>query len=84
MTDLSVTIRGEAARRLAELADLSGRTPEWFANFMIEEHADEERALVLELKRAVASADAGNTVSHEEAMRSIREAIDGARRTAAE
>lgn len=81
---LTVTIEGAAAERLAELAALSGRSADWYVAFMIEEYAERERALILDLKAAIKSANEGNVVPHEEAIRRLRAAIDGARQAAAE
>lgn len=79
-TKLTVTIEGEAAARLIELAELSGRSAEWFANFMIAEYADRELGIVRDLKAAIRSADEGNVVPHEEVMVMGRSIIERARR----
>jgi predicted transcriptional regulator len=82
---LTVTFEGEAAERLAELAAASGRTPDWFADFIIREYAGRELAIVRDINRGIAEAEAGQTVSHEEAMARLDATIaDAAHRDAAE
>lgn len=82
-TRRSVTIRGKAAAKLAELAELSGRTEEWFANFMIVEYAERELEIVRSLKAAIKSADEGNVVPHEEVMAEIDAMIEAKMRRSA-
>lgn len=65
---LTLTLEGEAAERLAALAEASGRTAEWYADFLIREYAGEELRIVRKIKEGIADAEAGETVSHEEAM----------------
>lgn len=65
---LTVTFEGDAAERLTELAAASGRTAEWFADFMIREYAARELEIVAQINAGIADAEAGRTVSQEEAM----------------
>jgi predicted transcriptional regulator len=82
---LTMTFEGEAAERLIALAEASGRTPEWFADFMIREYAAEEMRIVGRIKEGIADAHAGRTVSHDEAMAHLDATIaHAAHRDAAE
>jgi predicted transcriptional regulator len=65
---LTVTFEGEAAERFLELAAASGRTSDWFADFMIRQYAAREMEIVAKTKAGIADAEAGRTVSHEDAM----------------
>lgn len=78
MATKTVTIEGEAAEQLAELAALSGRSEDWFANFMICEYAEREKRIVRDLKEGLESARAGNVVSHEEVMAEIDALLENA------
>ena len=80
---MTVTLEGRAAEMLADLCAASGHDPQTLFAVLIEDHFDEDMAEIRELKRRLARVDAGHFVTHEEAKRRIRAAMDGAGRDAA-
>lgn len=81
---LTVTLSDAAAEKLRRLSEASGHDPAAYLGVMLDEHFAEDMAEIAELKRRIASADAGNVVPHEEARDQLRRAIAEAARDAAE
>lgn len=72
---LTVTVEGEAAVKLLELAEASGRAPDFYVTFLIEEYAKREMRIIDQLKQGLESVRAGNTIPHETVMAEMDQII---------
>lgn len=73
---ISVHTKPETSKRLDELAALTRRSKSFLANEAIERYLEAEEAFVASVKRGVADADAGRTVSTEKAKHRVAAFID--------
>jgi RHH-type transcriptional regulator, rel operon repressor / antitoxin RelB len=77
---LSVRIPSSLAKPLATLAGATDRTRTYVAARAIEEYVDSEEETLAEIREGLAQADAGETVSHADALRFVERLKGGARR----
>jgi len=62
-------------RKLDGYAKMTGRTKSRAIERLLQEHIDYETWFVKEVRKGIASADRGDLVAHDEAMRRIKEHI---------
>ena len=79
-TSTTMTIRLDPLlkAKLGKLADETRRSRSFLAAEAVEAYVDRELAIIEGIERGLADVDAGRTVSHEDAMASVRQAIEDA------
>ena len=65
-------------RRLAKLATAAGRTPEDMLPYVMQDGFEYTEDFIRKVNEAIAQADAGDVVSHEDVMAQIQATIDAA------
>ncbi|MCL5059936.1 MAG: hypothetical protein M1449_05160 [Candidatus Thermoplasmatota archaeon] len=65
-------------RRLAKLATAAGRSPEEMLPYVMRDGFEYTEDFISKVNEAIAQADAGEVVSHEEVMAKIQATIDAA------
>src|SRR5258708_16248123 len=68
---LSLRLPSELARRLETVAATTDRTRTYVATRAIEEYVESEEETLAKIREGVAAADAGETVSHAEALKYV-------------
>jgi len=76
---LSLRLPSELARRLETVAATTDRTRTYVATRAIEEYVESEEETLAKIREGLAAADAGETVSHAEALKYV-ERLKRARR----
>jgi predicted transcriptional regulator len=77
---LSVRIPAELAKRLDSVAGATERTRTYVAARAIAEYVESEEETLAKIREGLAQTDAGETVSHEEALRFVARLKSRARR----
>ena len=77
---LSVRIPAELAKRLDSVAGATERTRTYVAARAIAEYVESEEETLAKIREGLAQTDAGETVSHEEALRFVERLKSRARR----
>ena len=77
---LSVRIPAELAKRLDSVAGATERTRTYIAARAIADYVESEEETLAKIREGLAEADAGETVSHEEALRFVERLKGRARR----
>ena len=77
---LSIRIPAKLAKRLDTLAGATERTRTYVAALAIAEYVESEEEALAKIREGPAQADAGETVSHEEALRFVERPKSRARR----
>jgi predicted transcriptional regulator len=73
-TTVTVRLSPELENRLAELAHQTRRSKSFHAREAIQAYVEHELEMVQGIERGMADIEAGNVVSHAEAMRQIKAA----------
>lgn len=77
---LSLRIPSALAKRLATVAEATERSRTYVAARAIEEYVESEEETLAKIREGLAQADAGETVSHTEALRFVERLKGSARR----
>lgn len=79
-TSATMTIRldPELKAKLGKLADGTRRSRSFLAAEAVAAYVDREMAIIEGIERGLADVEAGRTVRHEDAMASVRQAIEDA------
>lgn len=79
-TSTTMTIRLDPLlkAKLGRLAEGTRRSQSFLAAEAVETYVDRELAIIEGIERGLADVEAGRTVSHEDAMTSVRRVIDAA------
>ena len=77
---LSLRLPSDLARRLETLAKATDRTRTYVATRAIEEYVESEEESLAKIREGLAAADAGETVSHAEALAYVARLKTPARR----
>lgn len=81
-TTMTIRLDPELKEKLGRLAEGTQRSRSFLAAAAVETYVDRELAIIEGIQRGLAEVEAGRTVSHEDAMASIRRKIDTAVRRA--
>jgi predicted transcriptional regulator len=77
-TTLTIRLDPQVKAKLGRLADAARRSRSFLAAEAVETYVDRELAIIEGIERGLADVEAGRTVSHEDAMASVRQAINAA------
>jgi predicted transcriptional regulator len=77
-TTMTIRLDPQLKAKLGRLADGTRRSRSFLAAEAVEAYVDHELAIIDGIERGLADAKAGRTVSHEDAMASVRRTIDTA------
>jgi predicted transcriptional regulator len=69
---LSLRLPSELARRLETVAATTDRTRTYIATRAIEEYVESEEETLAKIREGLAAADAGETVSHAQALKYLK------------
>lgn len=83
-TTMTIRVTTELKDRLGRLAHDTRRSRSFLAAEAVTDYVTREQAIIDGIKRGIADADAGRTVSHEDAMKRLRATIAAARHKRAE
>lgn len=75
---MTIRVTNEVKEKLERLADGTRRSKSFLAGEAVSAYVDRELAIVEGIKRGMADAAAGRTVSHEEAMAELYAVIEAA------
>ena len=75
-TTLTIRLDPQLKAKLGRLADGTRRSRSFLAAEAVETYVDRELAIIEGIERGLADVEAGRTVSHDDAMASIRGKID--------
>jgi predicted transcriptional regulator len=82
-TTMTIRLDPQLKAKLGKLADGTRRSRSFLAAEAVETYVDRELAIIEGIERGLADVEAGRTVSHEDAMVSLRRVIDAAADNAA-
>lgn len=77
-TTMTIRLDPQLKAKLGRLADGTRRSRSFLAAEAVEAYVDCELAIIEGIERGLADVEAGRTVSHEDAMASVRQAIEDA------
>ena len=77
-TTMTIRLDPQLKAKLGKLADGTRRSRSFLAAEAVETYVDRELAIIEGIERGLADVEAGRTVSHEDAMASLRQVIDAA------
>lgn len=77
-TTMTIRLDPELRAKLRKLADGTRRSRSFLAAEAVEAYVYRELAIIEGIERGLADVEAGRTVSHEDAMASVRQAIEDA------
>ena len=77
---LSLRLPSELARRLETVATETDRTRTYVATRALEEYLESEEETLAKIREGLAAADAGEDVSHDEALRYVEQLKTAGRR----
>lgn len=77
-TTMTIRLDPQLKAKLGRLADGTRRSRSFLAAEAVEAYVDRELAIIEGIERGLADVKAGRTVSHEDAMTSVRQAIEDA------
>ncbi|NDW02544.1 CopG family ribbon-helix-helix protein [Salipiger sp. PrR002] len=77
-TTMTIRLDPQLKAKLGRLADGTRRSRSFLAAEAVEAYVDRELAIIDGIERGLADVEAGRTVSHDDAMASIRQAIEDA------
>lgn len=77
-TTMTIRLDPQLKAKLGRLADGTRRSRSFLAAEAVEAYVDRELAIIEGIERGLADVEAGRTVSHEDAMASVRQAIEDA------
>ena len=80
---MTIRLDPQLKAKLGRLADGTRRSRSFLAAEAVETYVDRELAIIEGIERGLADVEAGRTVSHEDAMTSLRQVIDAAADNAA-
>ena len=75
-TTMTIRLDAQLKAKLGRLAEGTRRSRSFLAAEAVETYVERELAIIEGIERGLADAAAGQTVSHEDAMASVRRAID--------
>jgi predicted transcriptional regulator len=75
-TTMTIRLNPQLKEKLGRLADGTRRSRSFLAAEAVEAYVDRELAIIEGIERGLADANAGQTVSHEDAMATVRRAIE--------
>ncbi len=82
-TTMTIRLDPQLKAKLGRLADATRRSRSFLAAEAVETYVDRELAIIEGIERGLADVEVGRTVSHEEAMATLRQVIDAAADNAA-
>ena len=82
-TTMTIRLDPQLKAKLGRLADGTRRSRSFLAAEAVETYVDRELAIIEGIERGIADVKAGCTVSHKDAMASLRQVIDTAAGNAA-
>jgi len=82
-TTMTIRLDPQIKAKLGRLADGTRRSRSFLAAEAVETYVDRELAIIEGIERGLADVETGRTVSHEDAMASLRQVIDAAADNAA-
>lgn len=77
-TTMTIRLDPQLKAKLGRLADGTRRSRSFLAAEAVEAYVDRELAIIEGIERGLADVEAGRMVSHEDAMASVRQAIEDA------
>ena len=77
-TTMTIRLDPQLKEKLGRLAEGTQRSRSFLAAAAVETYVDRELAIIEGIERGTADVEAGRTVSHDDAMASIRRRIDAA------
>ena len=77
-TTMTIRLDPQLKAKLGKLAEGTRRSRSFLAAEAVETYVDRELAIIEGIERGLADVEAGRTVSHEDAMASLRQVIDTA------
>ena len=77
-TTMTIRLDPQLKAKLGRLADGTRRSRSFLAAEAVETYVDRELAIIEGIERGLADVEAARTVSHEDAMASLRQVIDAA------
>ena len=77
-TTMTIRLDPQLKAKLGKLADGTRRSRSFLAAEAVEAYVDRELAIIDGIERGLADIEAGQTVSHEDAMATVRHAINEA------
>jgi len=77
-TTMTIRLDPQLKAKLGRLADGTRRSRSFLAAEAVETYVDRELAIIEGIERGLADVEAGRTISHEDAMVSLRQVIDAA------
>ena len=77
-TTMTIRLDPQLKAKLERLADGTRRSRSFLAAEAVETYVDRELAIIEGIERGLADVEAERTVSHEDAMASLRQVIDAA------
>lgn len=75
---MTIRLDPQLKAKLGRLADGTRRSRSFLAAEAVEAYVDRELAIIEGIERGLADAKAGRTISHEDAMASLRQTIEDA------
>ena len=82
-TTMTIRLDPQLKAKLGKLANGTRRSRSVLAAEAVETYVDRELAIIEDIELGLADVEAGRTVSHEDAMASLRQMIDAAAENAA-
>ena len=77
-TTMTIRLDRQLKAKLGKLANETRRSRSFLAAEAVESYVNRELAILEGIERGIADVEAGRTVSHDDAMTSIRQAIEAA------
>ena len=77
-TTMTIRLEPQLKEKLGRLADGTRRSRSFLAAEAVEAYVDRELAIIEGIERGLADVEKGRTVSHEDAMATVRRAIEDA------
>ena len=77
-TTMTIRLDPQLKAKLGRLADGTRRSRSFLAAEAVQAYVDRELAIIDGIERGLADVEAGRTVSHDDAMASMRQAIEDA------
>lgn len=77
-TTMTIRLDPQLKEKLGRLADGTRRSRSFLAAEAVESYVDRELAIIEGIERGLADVEAGRTVSHEDAMATVRRTIEDA------
>ena len=75
-TTMTIRLEPQLKARLGRLADGTRRSRSFLAAEAVQAYVDRELAIIEGIERGLADVEAGKTVSHEDAMATLRQTIE--------